>query len=54
MKTRLETLALFGAYQLSLLTGILLLPIAVLARHIGITIPIHRLIDPVRDAYQSR
>lgn len=54
MKTRLETLGLFVAYQLSLLTGLLLLPIAILARHVGITIPIHRLIDPVHDAYQSR
>lgn len=53
MKTRIASATLFALYQLSLLTGILLLPIAILARHVGVTLPIHRVIDGLHDAYES-
>jgi|GEM_PF-838831 len=54
MKTRLASATLFALYQLSLVTGLLLLPIAVLANRVGVTIPVHRLLDRVQHAYESR
>lgn len=53
MKTRMASATLFALYQLSLLTGILLMPIAVLARQVGITLPIHRIIERAHAAYDS-
>lgn len=45
---------LFGAYQLSIVLGILLLPIAVAFRQIGIPLPIHRVIERTGTAYERR
>jgi hypothetical protein len=41
----------FAAYQLSLLTGILLMPLALLARKVGVRVPIDRLVRRLGDAY---
>ena len=44
---------LFALYQLSIVLGILLLPLAILARQGGITIPVHRLVDTLGRAYRD-
>ena len=54
MVVRMKRTALFAAYQLSLLTGILLLPVAlVLRRSVGVVLPLHRFLDTVRNAYEQ-
>lgn len=53
----LQRTTLLVAYQLSIIVGILLLPIAMLAKRGGITLPIHRLIDrlePAGDGVETR
>lgn len=45
--------SLFVLYQLSIAIGILLLPIALLARQGGITLPIHRVVDRLGKAYTN-
>lgn len=49
----IERAALLALYQVSIAFGILLLPVALLARRGGITIPIHRPIDRLRRAYED-
>lgn len=51
MTERLTRPVLFGAYQLSLLLGIVLLPVALVAGRLGVTLPIHRLINALSRAY---
>lgn len=54
MRTRLHQLTVVAAYQLSVLLGILLLPLAVgLNRSVGIGIPLHRILTPLRRAYEA-
>lgn len=43
--------ALFALYQLSLLVGVLLLPVALAARRLGVTLPLGRLVERLGDAY---
>lgn len=52
MHERLTRPMLFGAYQLSLLIGILLLPVAVVAGRLGVTLPIHRVIQTLERAHE--
>jgi len=47
--TRLTTAAL---YQTTLALGIALMPVALLARQVGVTLPVHRLIDRTERAYE--
>ncbi len=54
MIDRAIKLATLTAYQTSLVVGIGLLPVALLARKFGITLPIHRLIERTEAAYESR
>ncbi|EMA04482.1 MULTISPECIES: hypothetical protein [Haloferax] len=49
---RLTKYILFAAYQLSVATGIALLPIALAARRMGVTLPIHRLVETTGTAYE--
>lgn len=49
---RLKKNVLFAAYQLSVATGIALLPIALAARRMGVTLPIHRLVETTGNAYE--
>jgi hypothetical protein len=53
METRLHTAILFALYQLSVLLGIVLLPVALIARRAGVMIPIHRVIDRLGEAYEQ-
>lgn len=52
MIERLTRPILYGAYQLSLLVGIVLLPVALLVGRLGITLPIHRLVESLSRAYE--
>jgi len=54
MIERLTSLTTFAAYQTSVALGIALLPLAVVARHLGITLPLHRLIQRTESAYQAK
>lgn len=49
----LQRTTLLALYQLSIAIGIALLPIAILARQGGITIPIHRLVERIGQAYEQ-
>jgi hypothetical protein len=44
MFARLRSTALFALYQLTIVAGILLLPVGMLARQVGIPFPFHRAI----------
>lgn len=52
MRSRLQRATVFVLYQLSLLAGILLLPVALLVRRVGLTLPVHRVVDRVGSAYE--
>lgn len=53
MRTQLHRGATYTAYQTSVMLGIALLPLAVqLRRTTGIALPLHRLIDRTRRAYE--
>lgn len=49
----LQRTTLFALYQLSIAIGIALLPLAILARQGGITIPVHRLVHRLGHAYEQ-
>jgi hypothetical protein len=53
MESRLYKGTVFALYQLSLLLGIALLPVALVARQIGVPLPIHRMISRLGDAYED-
>jgi hypothetical protein len=45
--------ALLALYQLSIVIGIILLPLAIVAQVGGITLPIHRVVDRLGRAYRN-
>lgn len=45
--------ALFALYQLTIIAGIVLMPIALLARRGGITLPVGRLVAGLGRAYED-
>jgi hypothetical protein len=53
MFATLERTVAFALYQLSLLIGLLLLPVALLARQGGLTLPVGRLVERTGRAYES-
>lgn len=53
MASRPYTAVLFVLYQLSLLAGILLFPLAVLTRQFGFELPIHRVVSRLGSAYEQ-
>jgi hypothetical protein len=53
MENRLFRSALFATYQLTLLLGITLLPVALVARQFGVTLPINRIVTRLADAYED-
>lgn len=53
MAVRVRRTALFAAYQLSVMLGIMLMPLALLLRRsVGVALPVRRVLDPVRRAYE--
>jgi hypothetical protein len=53
MRSRVHRATLFALYQLCLVVGILALPLAMITRQVGFTLPIHRMIENVGDAYET-
>ncbi|MFQ3293377.1 MAG: hypothetical protein ACI9PP_000961 [Halobacteriales archaeon] len=53
MIERVQRFALLAAYQLSITLGIVLLPVALAFRQVGVVLPIHRFIDRVGEAYEG-
>lgn len=53
MESRLYRITLFALYQLTVLVGIALLPVALVARRAGVPLPIHRLIERLGAAYEN-
>jgi len=54
MIDRAIKLATLTAYQATLAVGIGLLPVALLARQFGVTLPVHRLIERTEAAYEAQ
>jgi hypothetical protein len=52
MITTLRRATLFALYQLTVLTGIALLPLALVVRRFGVKLPIGRMVDAVGTAYE--
>ncbi|ELZ98859.1 hypothetical protein C440_00845 [Haloferax mucosum ATCC BAA-1512] len=52
MFPRLKHYGLFAVYQLSVAAGIALLPIALAARRMGVTLPVQRLVETTGTAYE--
>jgi len=52
MESRLYRATLFALYQLTVLVGLVMLPIALLVRQVGVAVPVHRAIDRVEAAYE--
>jgi len=52
MESRLYRTTLLALYQFSLLLGILMMPLALVARKVGLTLPVHRLVARLGDAYE--
>jgi hypothetical protein len=44
---------LFALYQLSVLAGICLLPVALVARRAGVPFPVHRLVESLGTSYEK-
>ncbi len=52
MVSRLYRATVFALYQLTLVVGIALLPLALVARRLGVPLPIHRAITRLGEAYE--
>ena len=53
MTSRVYHATLFALYQLCIMLGILAMPLAIVARQAGVTLPIHRLLGRVGAAYEN-
>ncbi|MFU8867855.1 MULTISPECIES: hypothetical protein [Natronococcus] len=53
MKSRAYHATLFALYQLCIVVGILAMPLAMATRQVGYTLPLHRLIENVGEAYDD-
>jgi hypothetical protein len=53
MRTTLNRAIVFALYQLTLFAGILLLPLALVMRKAGITLPVHRAVSRVNETYEE-
>jgi len=53
MYTRARRTLLMGLHQLTVTTGILLLPVAILARRIGLRLPVRRFVDATTEACEN-
>jgi hypothetical protein len=50
---RIYRALVLAMYQLTLLMGILLLPVAVVTRRLGLRIPVDRAIERLNEAYET-
>jgi hypothetical protein len=53
MASTLYRATAFVLYQLTLVAGIALLPVALCTRRLGVTLPIHRLVERLGEAYEA-
>ena len=53
MIPRVYRATLFALYQLCIMIGILAMPVAMATRQVGVTLPIHRLLENVGEAYEA-
>ncbi|MFC3476162.1 hypothetical protein [Halobacterium litoreum] len=53
MFERITRLGLLAAYQSTLALGIVLMPLAMLVRRAGVTLPVGRLVERAEHAYES-
>ncbi|MEY7849789.1 hypothetical protein AB7C87_11405 [Natrarchaeobius sp. A-rgal3] len=53
MISRVYRATLFALYQLCIVIGIVAMPLAIAARQAGFTLPIHRLLSNVEQAYET-
>ncbi|WP_302080024.1 hypothetical protein [Salinibaculum rarum] len=52
--TRISRAMLLALYQLTLLVGIALMPLALVTERLGIRLPVHRAVCRLGDAYEQR
>lgn len=50
---RLHRITMLVLYQLTLLTGIMLLPVALVTQRLGLRIPIDRAVTAVKQSYEQ-
>ncbi len=53
MISRVYHATLFALYQLCIVIGIVAMPLAIAARQAGLTLPIHRVLANVEEAYEA-
>ncbi|GGL22291.1 hypothetical protein GCM10009037_02030 [Halarchaeum grantii] len=53
MRTRFARLVTAVQYQFTLAVALTLLPLATITRRLGVTLPVHRLLERSGDAYRS-
>jgi len=53
MRSTLNRATAFALYQLTLFAGILLLPLALVMRKAGITLPVHRAVNHANETYEE-
>ncbi|UPV74111.1 hypothetical protein M0R89_16420 [Halorussus limi] len=53
MPTRIHRAILFALYQTSVAASILLLPLAILTRQLGVTLPAHKIVQKLEYAYDA-
>jgi hypothetical protein len=53
MYTRIHRAILFALYQTSVAVSILLLPLAIATRQVGVTLPVHRVVNRLEQAYDA-
>lgn len=53
MPTRIHHTTLFALYQLTVAISIALLPLAIATRQVGFTLPAHRLVNRLEQAYET-
>ena len=53
MITSVYRATLFALYQLCIVIGILVMPLAIAAQQAGVTLPIHRVLANVEKAYEA-
>jgi hypothetical protein len=53
MISMLQRAALYALYQASIAVGIVLLPVALLLGRLGVTLPIHRVVERLGEAYTN-
>ncbi|MDZ7730761.1 MAG: hypothetical protein U5K37_07330 [Natrialbaceae archaeon] len=54
MISRVKRATLFALYQLSIMIGIIAMPLALATHQVGVSLPVHRLIAWSEDAYEAQ